>query len=50
MRIKVRGQSDLVLTPKDRVKFGARLFDIRHVIDWGARGIETQLMCTERFT
>lgn len=48
-RIRVRGRSDIQLTPKDRVKFGARLFDIRHVIDWGDRGIETQLMCTERF-
>ena len=48
-RIKIRGRPDVSLTPKDRVKFGERLFDIRHVIDWGGRGVETQLMCTERF-
>jgi SPP1 family predicted phage head-tail adaptor len=47
VRIKIRG--GVALTPKDRVKYGDRLFDIRHVIDWGGRGVETQLMCTERF-
>ena len=46
-RIKIRG--GVTLTPKDRVKYGDRVFDIRHVIDWGGRGIETQLMCVERF-
>ena len=49
VRIRLRGRSDLSLTPKDRVTFGARTFDIRHVIDWGGRGVETQLMCTEHF-
>jgi SPP1 family predicted phage head-tail adaptor len=49
VRITMRGRSDFALTPKDRVKFGTRTFDIRHVIDWGDRGIETQLLCTERF-
>lgn len=49
VRIKIRGNPDLALTPKDRVKFGARVFDIRHVIDWGGRGVETQLLCTEHF-
>ena len=49
VRIKIRGRSDIALTPKDRVLFGARTFDIRHVIDWGGNGIETQLLCTERF-
>lgn len=46
-RIKIRGGIDL--TPKDRVVFGSRVFDIRHVIDWGSRGVETHLMCTERY-
>lgn len=49
VRIKIRGRSDITLTPKDRVQFGSRVFDIRHVIDWGGRGVETQLLCTEHF-
>lgn len=49
VRIRIRGRTDITLTPKDRVQFGTRLFDIRHVIDWGGKGVETQLMCTERF-
>ena len=49
VRIRIRGRTDITLTPKDRVKYGARLFDIRHVLDWGDRGVETQLMCTERY-
>jgi SPP1 family predicted phage head-tail adaptor len=48
-RIRIRGRSDFTLTPKDRVKFGLRTFDIRHVLDWGDRGVETQLLCTERY-
>lgn len=50
VRITVRGRPDITLTPKDRVKYGTRYFDIRHVIDWGDKGVEWQLMCTERFT
>lgn len=49
VRIRIRGRTDVTLTPKDRVLYGARTFDIRHVLDWGDRGVETQLMCTERF-
>jgi len=49
VRIKIRGRSDIALTPKDRVLFGSREFDIRHVIDWGGNGVETQLLCTEHF-
>lgn len=49
VRIKLRGRPDITLTPKDRVKYGTRLFDIRHVVDWGGRGVEWHLMCTERF-
>ena len=54
VRIKVRGRPDIRLTPKDRVRFtdpnhGVRLFDIRHIVDWGSRGNEWHLMCTERF-
>ena len=54
VRIKVRGRPDVRLTPKDRVRHvdpnhGERLFDIRHIVDWGGRGKEWDLMCTERF-
>jgi SPP1 family predicted phage head-tail adaptor len=49
VRIIVRGRSDIALTPKDRVLYGTRAFDIRHVVDWGGRGVEWHLMCTERF-
>ena len=49
VRIKLRGRSDITLTPKDRVKFGTRYFDIRHIVDWGGKGTDWQLMCTERF-
>jgi SPP1 family predicted phage head-tail adaptor len=54
VRIKVRGRPDIRLTPKDRVRHddpnhGERLFDIRHIVDWGGRGREWHLMCTERF-
>jgi SPP1 family predicted phage head-tail adaptor len=54
VRIKVRGRPDIRLTPKDRVRFddpnhGERLFDIRHVVDMAGKGLEWQLMCTERF-
>lgn len=48
-QIRLRARPDLRLTPKDRVKFGERIFDIRHVIDWGGRGVEWRLLCTERF-
>jgi SPP1 family predicted phage head-tail adaptor len=54
VRIKVRGRTDIRLTPKDRVRFddpnhGERLFDIRHVVDWSSKGTDWHLMCTERF-
>jgi SPP1 family predicted phage head-tail adaptor len=49
VRIRIRGRSDITLTPKDRVLYGTRTFDIRHVIDWGDRGTDWQLLCTERF-
>lgn len=47
--IKLRGRPDVVVTPKDRVVFGARIFDIRHIVDWQGRGVEWHLLCTERF-
>lgn len=54
VRIKMQGRPDVSPTPKDRIRFddpvrGERLFDIRHIIDWGGRGVEWQFMCTERF-
>jgi len=47
-RIEIRARPDLALTPKDRVKWGTRLFDIRHIVDLGGRGVEWQLLVTER--
>lgn len=49
-RIEIRARADLALTPKDRVKWGSRLFDIRHIVDIGGRGREWHLLCTGRFS
>lgn len=49
-RIDIRARPDLALTPKDRVKWGARLYDIRHIVDVGGRGVEWQLLVSERFS
>lgn len=49
VRIRIRARLDLALTPKDRVRYGARTFDIRHIADWGDRGVEHQLLCVERY-
>lgn len=49
-RIEIRARPDLALTPKDRIKFGARLFDIKHIVDVGGRGVEWQLFVTERLS
>lgn len=47
--IRLRAYPELTLTPKDRIKFGERIFDIRHIVDWGGRGVEWQVFCTERY-
>jgi len=49
VRIRIHKRNNITLTPKDRVLYGTRTFDIRHVIDWGDRGTDWQLLCTERF-
>jgi SPP1 family predicted phage head-tail adaptor len=49
VRIKLRAYPGITLTPKDRVKFGTRTFDIRHIVDWGGKNVEWHLMATERF-
>lgn len=49
-RVEIRARPDLALTPKDRVKWGVRLFDIRHIVDVGGRGVEWQLFVTERLS
>ena len=36
------------ITIKHRVLFGARLFDIQSVINWGERNSELMLRCIER--
>jgi len=49
-RIVIRPISGVTLTPKDRVKFGSRYFDIQSVINRDERNRELQLLCVERFT
>ena len=48
-RITIRPLIDQTITPKDRVKFGSRYFDIQTVINVEERNIELQLLCAERF-
>jgi SPP1 family predicted phage head-tail adaptor len=48
-RIVIRPISGVTLTPKDRVKFGSRYFDIQSVINRDERNRELQLLCVERF-
>lgn len=47
-RITIRASTGFRLTPKDRVRFGARLFDIESVVDRGERGKELELLVVER--
>lgn len=49
VQVRIRGRRDFRLTPKDRVVFGSRTLDIRHVTDMGGKGVEWRLACTERF-
>lgn len=48
-RITLRARPGLTLTPADRITWGTRTFDIRHVIDLQGRSREWQVMATERF-
>lgn len=49
-RIVLRGVPGVRLTPKDRVRYGARLFDIKQIVDQDAENVEIQLLTLERFT
>lgn len=49
-RVTLRPISGVTITPKDRVKFGTRYFDVQSVINLEERGRELQLLCVERFT
>lgn len=49
VEVRMRAQPDMRLTPKDRVKFGDRIFDVRHIVDMGGKRTEWRLMCSERF-
>lgn len=44
---RIRARPDLALTPKDRVRFGSRVFDIRAVIERADSRAEYRLQCTE---
>jgi SPP1 family predicted phage head-tail adaptor len=46
-RIVLRPIDGVTLTPKDRVLYGARSFDILQVSDVGERGRELQIMARE---
>jgi SPP1 family predicted phage head-tail adaptor len=48
-RIVLRGIPGVSITPKDRIRYGSRLFDIKQVIDRDAENIEIQLLTQERF-
>lgn len=47
-RITLRALPDFRLTPKDRVRYGTRLFDIQSVIERDERSTEWELMVIER--
>jgi SPP1 family predicted phage head-tail adaptor len=49
-RIVMRGIPGVTLTPKDRIRFGTRLFDIKQIVDVDLGGRELQIMTLERFT
>lgn len=49
-RITIRPIVGQSISPKDRVKFGSRYFDIQSVINVEERNIELQLLCVERFS
>lgn len=49
-RITLRHVPGVTLTPKDRVKWGARLFDVQAVIDRDERHRELQLLVIERIS
>ncbi|MEY4402188.1 MAG: hypothetical protein RIR91_223 [Verrucomicrobiota bacterium] len=48
-RITLRAQPDITLTPADRIVWGSRIFDIRHVIDLQGRSRDWQVMASEFF-
>lgn len=48
-RIVIRGIPGVSITPKDRIRYGTRLFDIKQVVDRDAENIEIQLLAQERF-
>lgn len=48
-RIVMRGIPGVTLTPKDRIRYGARLFDIKQIVDQNAENVELQLLTQERF-
>lgn len=48
VRITIRPVANVTLTPKDRVRFGARYFDVQSVINKDERNREIELLCVER--
>lgn len=48
-RITMRAQPGITLTPADRIVWGLRTFDIRHVIDLQGRSRDWQILASEFF-
>jgi SPP1 family predicted phage head-tail adaptor len=48
-RIVLRGIPGVTLTPKDRIRYGSRLFDIKQIVDRDSENVELQLLTLERF-
>lgn len=47
-KITMRGNAATYLTPKHRLKYGDRVFDIDSIIDMNSRGIVREIHCKEQ--
>jgi SPP1 family predicted phage head-tail adaptor len=47
-KIMIRGNAAKYLTPKHRLKYGDRVFDIDSIIDMNSRGIVKEIHCKEQ--
>lgn len=46
--VTMRARNDVSLMPRDRIQFGARLFDIQSVINVDERDRQWSIMCVEK--
>lgn len=49
-RVTMRPICGVTITPKDRIKFGTRYFDVQSVINAQELNKELQLLCVEKFS